>query len=47
VTRRELRVFERTGQPCRSCGTPIRSGRVGVAPMARPTYWCPGCQPIT
>ena len=44
VTRRELRVFERTGQPCRSCGTPIRSGRVGVAPMDRPTYWCPRCQ---
>ena len=44
VTRRELRVFERTGQPCRRCGTPIRSGRVGVAPMARPTYWCPRCQ---
>jgi endonuclease-8 len=45
VTRRELRVFERTGQPCRSCGTPIRSGRVGTAPMDRPTYWCPQCQP--
>jgi endonuclease VIII len=44
VTRRELRVFERTGQPCRSCGTPIRAGRVGVAPMDRPTYWCPRCQ---
>jgi endonuclease-8 len=44
LTRRELRVFERTGQPCRRCGTPIRSGRVGVAPMDRPTYWCPRCQ---
>ncbi len=43
--RGELRVFERTGQPCRTCGTPIRSGRVGVAPMDRPTYWCPQCQP--
>jgi endonuclease-8 len=46
VIRRELRVYERSGQPCRSCGTPIRSGRVGVAPMARTTYWCPSCQPI-
>jgi endonuclease-8 len=39
-----LRVFERTGRPCRTCGTPIRGGRVGVAPMQRPTYWCPTCQ---
>lgn len=45
ATRREVRVFERTGQPCRRCGTPIRSGRVGTPPMDRPTYWCPRCQP--
>ncbi len=45
-SRREQRVFERTRQPCRRCGTPIRSGRVGVAPMDRPTYWCPHCQPL-
>lgn len=45
VSRRELRVFERTGQPCRACGTPIRKGRVGTAPLERPTYWCPACQP--
>jgi endonuclease-8 len=45
VRRRELRVFERTGQPCRVCGTPIRATQVGVAPMTRPTYWCPRCQP--
>ena len=44
--RRELLVFERTGQPCRRCGTPIRSARVGTAPMDRPTYWCPACQPL-
>jgi endonuclease-8 len=37
-------VFERTGQPCRVCGTPIRSGRVGRAPQDRITYWCPACQ---
>jgi endonuclease VIII len=45
ATRRELRVFERTGRPCRRCGEPIRSGRVGMPPMERPTYWCPRCQP--
>jgi endonuclease-8 len=43
--RRELAVFERTGQPCRRCGAPIRAGRVGAAPHDRPTYWCPTCQP--
>ncbi len=43
--RRELVVFERTGRPCRRCGTPIRAGRVGAAPYDRPTYWCPTCQP--
>ena len=41
----EMRVFERTGRPCGTCGTPIRSGRVGLPPMDRPTYWCPRCQP--
>lgn len=45
VRRRELRVFERTGQPCRTCGTPIRTARVGRPPYDRPTYWCPRCQP--
>ena len=40
------RVFERTGQPCRSCGTPIRATRVGTPPRDRPTYWCPTCQPL-
>ena len=45
ATRREVRVFERTGQPCHRCGARIRSGRVGLAPMDRPTYWCPQCQP--
>lgn len=43
--RRELAVFERTGQPCRRCGTPIRATTVGVPPQQRPTYWCPRCQP--
>ena len=43
--RDQMRVFERTGRPCGTCGTPIRSGRVGLPPMDRPTYWCPRCQP--
>jgi endonuclease-8 len=46
LQRRELLVFQRSGQPCRRCGTPIRSGRVGAAPHDRPTYWCPACQPL-
>ncbi len=38
-------VFERTGQPCRKCGTPIRSAVHSTRPEARLTYWCPSCQP--
>lgn len=45
VARQPLQVFQRVRQPCRACGTPIRSGRVGAAPYDRPTYWCPRCQP--
>jgi endonuclease-8 len=43
--RGQNRVFERTGRPCTVCGTSVRSGQVGTAPMQRPTYWCPHCQP--
>ncbi len=35
-----LAVYGRAGQPCRVCGTPIRSGKVG----GRPTFFCPRCQ---
>lgn len=42
--RPRMEVFERTGQPCRVCGTPVRAGRVGRPPNDRVTYWCPGCQ---
>ena len=38
-------VFERTRQPCRRCGTPIRSAEQGEPPRLRITYWCPSCQP--
>jgi endonuclease-8 len=37
-------VYERTGQPCRICSTPILRRLQG--PNARATYWCPLCQPL-
>ena len=33
-------VFERTGQPCPRCGTPIAHLRIG----GRNTHFCPACQ---
>lgn len=47
-------VYGREGQPCRRCGTPIRSGRLGGATTVadsragqdRIIYWCPNCQPV-
>ena len=38
-------VFERTGRPCRRCGTRVVSAEQGEAPYARLTYWCRHCQP--
>ena len=38
-------VFERTGRPCRRCGTRVTSAEQGPAPYARLTYWCRHCQP--
>jgi formamidopyrimidine-DNA glycosylase len=35
-----LFVYERKGEPCRVCGTPIRHEVLGQ----RSTYWCPSCQ---
>jgi endonuclease-8 len=37
-------VFERSGRPCRRCGTRILSAPQGRAPHERLSYWCPGCQ---
>ena len=37
-------VFERSGRPCRRCGTRVRTAEQGRAPYARVTYWCPRCQ---
>ena len=42
---REHWVFERAGQPCRRCGTRVRSAMQGLAPWERISYWCPSCQP--
>jgi endonuclease-8 len=37
-------VFERTGRPCRRCGTRILSAEQGDPSYSRLTYWCPQCQ---
>lgn len=39
--RRKLRVYQRTGEPCRRCGSEIE--RVVVA--GRSSHFCPSCQP--
>jgi len=36
----ELFVYGRAGEPCKVCGTPIRSAVIGQ----RATYWCARCQ---
>jgi endonuclease-8 len=36
-----LYVYNRTGRPCRRCGTPIASG---ISAGGRRVYWCPSCQ---
>lgn len=38
--RRKLHVYERAGEPCRRCATPIRQTIQGQ----RSTYYCPECQ---
>lgn len=38
--RQKLYVYERAGEPCRVCRTPIRQRVQGQ----RSTYWCPTCQ---
>lgn len=37
-----LWVYGRAGRPCRKCGAPIASKKMGVD--ARTTYWCASCQ---
>ena len=36
----QLRVYNRAGQPCRSCGAPIRR----IVQAQRSTFFCPRCQ---
>jgi formamidopyrimidine-DNA glycosylase len=36
-----LAVYQRTGEPCRVCGTPIRRTPM---PGGRGMHWCPKCQ---
>jgi formamidopyrimidine-DNA glycosylase len=36
----EAMVYDRAGEPCRVCGTPVKSIRQGQ----RATYYCPRCQ---
>jgi len=37
-----LWVYDRAGEPCRACGTPITLEKAGLD--ARLTYWCGQCQ---
>jgi endonuclease-8 len=42
---RQTWVYGRGGQPCRRCGTRIRSGSLGpTRSQERVTYWCQRCQ---
>jgi formamidopyrimidine-DNA glycosylase len=41
--RQKLYVYERDGEPCRVCRTPIRHLQQGQ----RSSYLCPACQPAT
>jgi endonuclease VIII len=43
---RNAYVFERVNQPCRRCGTRIRTEEFGPAEQERRSYWCPNCQPL-
>ena len=38
-------VYERAGEGCLRCRTPIERADQGAAPWTRSTYWCPSCQP--
>lgn len=37
-------AYERAGQPCLRCGTPVARAEQGAPPRQRSTYWCPSCQ---
>ncbi len=44
---RRAYVFERPGEPCRRCGTSIRTEEFGPPGQERRSYWCPTCQPLS
>lgn len=37
-------VYGRARQPCRRCGTRIRTSTAGTPPQQRVAFWCPRCQ---
>ena len=37
-------VYQRSGEACRRCRTPIRRDEQGTPPWQRTTFWCPTCQ---
>ena len=37
-------VYGRARQPCRRCGTGIRTSALGAPPQERVAFWCPRCQ---
>ena len=39
----QLRVYDRSGEPCRACGAAIRR----IVQGARSTFYCPRCQPAS
>lgn len=41
----ETWVYNRAGQPCRRCRTPVSKASQGAAPEERNVFWCPRCQP--
>jgi endonuclease-8 len=41
---RQFWVYNRAGQPCRRCGTPIRQTLLGDEGRERTTFACPTCQ---
>jgi formamidopyrimidine-DNA glycosylase len=36
----QLRVYDREGEPCLRCGTPVKAARIGQ----RSAFYCPACQ---
>jgi len=42
---REHWVYDRAGEACMRCRTPVRRAEQGTPPRTRVTYWCPRCQP--